>query len=243
MKKILLLFCIITFLFAMPAGYCRQDGPVFEDKPSKIETFKETITNKLKNIKNIFSNKKTKEETVGYYGTLPDIDREFSYKRDANPLTKGKNTTTLDEADRKNFKDAPFDDPLFLDVVVKKQKDSAYINDVQRTKNAIISLKNCIETKGDLQRFNGCVNLIDLYVRNLKGKYQNTEDAYRTSYREILTLNYHAKVLGNLKYDANYYARYVPTQEGQYSKANINAQEKNLLKNIEKTLTEINSET
>ncbi len=240
MKKILLLFCIIAFLSAMPSGFCRQDGPVFEDKPSKMEVFKE----KIKNVKNIFKKKDTKNaQNQGYYGSLPDIEREFSYKRDSNPLTKSKDTKTLEEINRANLKDAPFDDPLFLDVIVKKQKASNYINDVQRTKNAITSLKNCIETKGDLQRFNGCVNLVDLYVRNLKGKYQNTEDAYRTSYREILTLNYHAKILGNLKYDANYYARYVPTETGQYSKTNINFQEQNLLKKINKTLLEINSET
>lgn len=237
------LFCIILALFfAIPNVYCKESVPV-----NSVKTKKQNIINK---IKDKFTKKAKKPkvdkntgEPTGYWGTLPDINKEFQYKRDINPKVTNEKTPTVEDVYKDDLKPAPLNDALFLDVIVKKEKASAYINDIQRTRKAIIALKNCIENDGDIQRFNASVNLVDLYVKNLKNKYQNTSDSFRQSYKYILNLNYEAKVLGNLKYDANYYARYVPTSQGQYSKGNIALKEQKLLVNINKTLFEISQES
>lgn len=234
------LFCIILVLFfIIPDAYCNQ-GDIKPPNQSFISKIKEKLNIKSKPKKPKID--KNTNEPIGYYGILPNIDREFKYKRDINPKAIEEKTTTIEDIYKDDLKPAPVDDALFLDVIVKKEKPSMYINDIQRTKKAIIGLKNCIEDDGDIQRFNASVNLIDLYVKNLRNKYQNTSDSFRQSYKYILNLNYQAKVLGNLKYDANYYARYVPTNQGQYSKGNIALQEQKLLININKTLFEIAQE-
>ena len=143
----------------------------------------------------------------------------------------------------KNLKKAPYDDALFLDVIVKKDKVSEYLNDIQRTKFALNNLKKCIEENGDIQRFNGCVNVIDLYVKNLKLKYQDKSESLKESYIDILTTNYYAKVLGNLLYDSNYYARYIPVSQGKYSEQNIQNEKQKLLARINRTLFLINGES
>ncbi len=185
------------------------------------------------------------EVPQGYYGTLPDIERDFRYKKQKISSPRQIEGKIPDEGDLEdeNLKPAPFDDTLFLDVIIKKDKTSTYVNDLQKTKFALNNLKKCIEEDGNIQRFNGCVNVLDLHVQNLKSKYGNRSESLKESYSDILNTNYHCKVVGNLIYDSNYYARYIPTQQGKYSKENIEAQKKDLLNRINKTLFIIANES
>ncbi len=222
-----------------------------EAKPTKTEEKKGFFSKLFKSNKpkkqtkyNSLTNK-TEEIPQGYYGSLPNINQDFSYKK------QGSTTSTQDvdamlpkeNMEDKDLKPAPYDDSLFLDVIVKKEKASNYVNDVQKTKLALANLKKCIEENGDIQRFNGCVNMVELYSKNLQKKYENKSDSLRESYIDILNTNYHAKVLGNLLYDANYYSRYIPTAEGKYSKQNIENKKQDLLKRINKTLFLIANES
>ena len=120
------------------------------------------------------------------------------------------------------------------------------MNDIQKIKFALNNLKKCLENSlentSNIQYYNGCVNVLELYVQNLKKKYENKSEALRESYIELLNTNYYAKILGNLKYDANYYSHYVPVQQGQYSKENISSQEQKLLERVNKTLFLLNNE-
>ena len=78
--------------------------------------------------------------------------------------------------------------------------------------------------------------MIDLYCQNFEKKYKNTSESLKESYNDILATNYMAKTLGNLKYNANYHAKYVPVQQGQYSKENIELEEQKLLENVNRTI-------
>lgn len=191
-----------------------------------------------------YSTNKYEEIPQGYYGQLPNIEADFGYKKQYSKTTAQDDILVPDavEKNEENFKKAPFDDALFLDVIVKEEKSSTYVNDLQRVKYALNNLKNCIEQKGDIQRFNACVNLVDLYTKNLKIKYQNKPESHKESYMQILASNYYAKELGNLKYDAGYYSKYIPVNNGKYSSQNIDLKEKNLLNKVNKTIFLINQE-
>ncbi|MBR2068120.1 MAG: hypothetical protein IJ877_00010 [Candidatus Gastranaerophilales bacterium] len=273
MKKILSLELILLFLFfACGAAHCEDGfyiGTPYDDTKNKMSFPVSNSIQEAKPVQNqqteekkgffskFFKSNKPKKQTrfnpatnrteeipQGYYGTLPDIGQDFKYKQQTSSTPTQPDAYIPDEKIQdENLKPAPFDDTLFLDVIVKKEKSSNYVNDIQKTKFALNNLKKCIEEKGDIQRFNGCVNMVDLYSQNLQKKYENKSDALRESYVDILNTNYYAKVLGNLLYDANYYARYVPTQQGKYSKENIEAQKQDLLKRINKTLFLIANET
>lgn len=230
-----------------------------ETKPSlkeKIEQKQEEVVKETKEEKEGFfsrlfkKKKKDDEEKKGYYGQLPNIYRDFRYKKQTNkaPIQEEYKVPTLEELnseiDAEKLKQAPIQDALFLDNIFKKEdKPSEYIKDLQKTKFALTNLKKCIEEQGDIQRFNACVNMINLYVSNLEAKYKDKSDALKESYREIVNVNYHSKVLGNLLYDSNYYAQYIPVQNGKYSQENIENEKQKLLIKINKTLFSINQES
>lgn len=261
MKKFISLIIIFLFYFcAFNLVSCAEDFfiegnfseakekkemPVEEVKKTTKKEKKKTWFSKFKKEKKFnYQTNKNEEVPKGYYGKLPDIYSDFQYKKQIEPSSGERNLQQPDSANLndENLKPAPFDDALFLDVIIKKEKTSQYVNDIQKIKFALNKLKECIEQQGDIQRFNACVNTIELYVKNLSIKYQNKPESQKESYIEILNTNYHAKVLGNLKYDANYYARYIPVNEGQYSQSNILNQEQDLLDKINKTLFYITNE-
>jgi len=232
----------------MGISYCEEDffsSQNFKDAKSQSGV-EQNVGNKTKKIKKSFFKKKKQEpeEQKGYYGTLPNINEAFKYKTQTNSTSPKTNSKVYDTdtVEDDSLKPAPVNDALFLDIIVKKEKTSTYVNDIQRTKTALYNLKNCIEQKGNIQRFNGCVNMVDLYVKNLMEKYENKSESLKESYISILRTNNDAKILGNLMYDANYYTKYIPTSTGEYSKDNIEIQQEKLLNKINKTLFLINEE-
>ena len=80
---------------------------------------------------------------------------------------------------------------------------------------------------------------MDLQTTNLEKKYQNTAYAQSNSYYAIRHVNYSAKILGNLKYDANFYSRYMPLKDSAYSADNLKIKSQALLSEIDKTIFEI----
>jgi len=269
MKKFFIYLSLIlffNFLYIVPA-YCEEDffsssnfkqAEASKENVTKKELTKQELkkakkeekreAKKQKKLQKEFAKSKNKdikpEDTKGYYGTLPDISGDFKYKQQS-AVSSSSNSRVLDEEDieNENLKKAPVEDALFLDIIVKKEKASNYVNDIQKTKFALQSLKKCIEDGGSIQRFNGCVNMVDLYTKNLKAKYENKSESFKESYMDILATNYHAKVLGNLLYNANYYSQYVPTNSGEYSKENIEKEKQKLLNRVNKTLFLINNES
>ena len=136
------------------------------------EGFFSSLINKFK------KDKKDDEPKRGYYGELPDISREFQYKKPAQTIDRKEEykVPTLEELnseiESEKLKQAPLKDALFLDNILKKEDTtSEYLKDIQKTKYALLNLKKCIEENGDIQRFNACVNMLDLLCINFEEKY------------------------------------------------------------------------
>lgn len=173
----------------------------------------------------------------GYRGVLPDIEAEFEYKKET--------TTTSPKSYEKVepygglLIDAPQDDPLFLDVIMKKGKETTYVDDVVKIRETLEKLRSCIVNQRPIQFFNANVNVLDLQIKKIEKKYSNTPWAYTNSYYALVHVNYSAKILGNLKYDANFYSRYMPVSDTDYSKDNIEKQSILLIDEIDRTIFEI----
>ena len=129
-----------------------------------------------------------KYQDKGYYGTLPNIEREFDYikqiSRKTNLSDKYKDTLI----DEMNLKKTP-DNDLFLDVILKKEKDSKYTKDALRMIPILEKFRGCIMEFCGIQKFNANVNLVDLYTRRLEKDYGNTNDATSQSFYMRETLN------------------------------------------------------
>ncbi len=186
--------------------------------------------------------RKQKKETLssyqnkGYYGTLPNIEREFEYLKQENKKTSldGKYKDTL--IDEMNLQKSPLQDDLFLDVILKKEKDTKYTKDVLRFIPIFEKFRTCISENCNIQKFNANVNLIDLYARRLEKDYGYSPESASESYYLIRNVAYLSKLQGNLKYEANFYSKYMPLQGSIYSKENIEKKDMELLLELDKTI-------
>ena len=178
-----LIIIFLAYFFTANIACCEEDFFVnsnFQeaktDKKITLDKVKKSIGAKKEKF-SFFKKKdeENEEEKKGYYGSLPDIDKEFQYKKQQSSKTSTQTDLKLPQEERldeQNLKPAPFDDSLFLDMVIKKEPDSEYINDIQKIKYALNNLKKCLEEDGNIQRFNANVNVLELYVQNLKKKFQ-----------------------------------------------------------------------
>lgn len=232
---------------AKEAGFSTIKEKINIDKPdfSKLKTTGGRPTDQnpegLSNRQRKAAQKKAQSMAPagGYYGTLPNIEREFEYIKQTSKKTKLENKYTDGFLDENNLQKTPLDDDLFLDVILKKEKDSDYIKAVLKIAPILEKFKTCIEENCNLQKFNANVNLVDLYARRLQDDFGTTEDANQKSFYLIQNISYLAKLQGNLKYEANFYSKYMPLSGTIYSKENIQEKDYELFLELEKTIFEL----
>ena len=135
-----------------------------------------------------------------------------------------------------NLQKSPIQDDLFLDVILKKEKDTKFTKDMLKMIPLLNNFKNCIENNCDIQKFNANVNLVDLYARRLEKDYASTPDSQSEGFYLVQNLAYLAKLQGNLKYEANFYSKYMPLTGTVYSKENIEKKDYELLLELDKTI-------
>lgn len=190
-----------------------------------------------------FNKKKKKQKPVfdaagGYSGTLPNVKSEFSYKT-KKPTSVQNKGESADNFTPEEFQKSRIDDPLFLDVILNKEKPSQYVNDMIKIMRFLESFRAVVEKHEEIQRFNANVNLLDLQARRIEKLYSEKPEGMSPSYYALQDLAYKAKILGNLKYDANYYSKFSPISGTQYSKENIDAEDAKFLIELDKTVFQI----
>ena len=258
MKKTLISFNILllTLFFTITPSYGEEDffidgnftpAEKASSIPVNVSNKIEKVKQKAKDVKNnsgFFSrfkkekkDKKDDGNLKGYSGTLPEIYRDFRYKQQTpKPPKEEYKVPTVEELEEENLKKAPYEDTLFLDNIIKKEKTSDYVNYLQRPKYALTKLKEALEDGDDIQKINASINMLDLYTTNFQNRYQDKTEAFTDSYKEILLTNYEAKIFGNMLYDSNYYSQFVPVSGTRHDKSNITAQKQKLLNKINKTI-------
>ena len=237
MKKIFLVIFIFFTLFN-PQAFCADNNAIINPNGTYNQPKKESIISKISNFFKKDKKPDVNLEGKGYYGTIPDINKDFEHKKEATQTIPQKQYSEKDLKDGLLL-DAPLNDPLFLDVIIKKDKNSDYVNDLMKIKETLEKLRECIKNDASIQFFNANVNVLDLQTTNLEKKYQYSAYAQTNSYYAVRHVNYSAKVLGNLKFDANFYSRYMPIQDSVYAPKNIKEQSAALLNEIEQTIFEI----
>ena len=214
----------------------------------KLEQAKENVNTAIlktgkptdQNLQNLSRKQKnailSKYQNQGYYGTLPNIEREFDYLKQHNKTTAldGKYKDTL--IDEMNLQKSPLQDDLFLDVILKKGKETKYTKAVLRFIPMFERFRTCISENCNIQKFNANVNLIDLSARKLEKDFGYSPESSSESYYLIRNIAYLSKLQGNLKYEANFYSKYMPLQESIYSKENIEKKDMELILELDKTI-------
>lgn len=179
------------------------------------------------------------EPLKGYYGTLPNLTEQF------RELNENKTIEHLyeskQELNRDNLLKAPIDNKKYVDIIIKKPKETEFMLDIFDIKHIIEKLRKCIDTTNDIQRFNSLnSNLIDniAYVeKKYKGKVEENYQLYKT----LLNLSKESRSLSALRMEAQTYSKYMMySGEGaKYKPENIKKQIENYQKSLIKTLNEI----
>lgn len=179
------------------------------------------------------------EPLKGYYGTLPDLTEQF------RELNENKNIEHLydskQELNRDNLLKAPLDNKKYVDIIIKKPKETEFMLDIFDIKHIIEKLTKCINTSNDIQRFNSLnSNLIDniAYVeKKYKGKVEENYQLYKT----LLDLSKESRTLSALRMEAQTYSKYMMySGEGaKYKPENIKKQIELYQKSLLKTLNQI----
>lgn len=175
-------------------------------------------------------------ESKGYTGTLPDILDKFQ-------TTKPEKGTPIFEAeegfdDPDKLKPIPRDNPAFVDIILKKDKKSTYVNDINRIIPQLEDLINCIENDEDIQRFVAKATTFDFSVGALRKRFQNKPESYYISYTKLMALAIHAKSLAELRREGAEYSKYLAYQAAGsiYAPDNINKELQYFLEECIETL-------
>lgn len=175
-------------------------------------------------------------ESKGYTGTLPDILDKFQ-------TTKPEKGTPIFEAeegfdDPDKLKPIPRDNPAFVDIILKKDKTSTYVNDINRIIPQVEALIDSIEKQEDVQRFVAKAITFDFSVGALRKKFDGKPECYYISYTKLMSLALRAKSIAELRKEGAEYSKYLAYQTAGaiYAPDNINKELQYFLEECLETL-------
>lgn len=181
-------------------------------------------------------NKEYNNEGKGYVGTLPDISKNFqgTEPNKAKPIyEKSRKFNSSDE-----IKPVPRENPSFVNIILKSDKTSPYVNDMNDLLPLLENILFCIDNNYDVQKFNAKVYFFNKTVEYLQSKYKGMPESSYTSFQKLLSLNTHAKSIATLRAEAEKYRPYLAyTGAGYLYNDNVINQQLNYLKTeIEETV-------
>ena len=175
-------------------------------------------------------------ESKGYTGTLPDILDKFQ-------TTKPEKGTPIFEAeegfdDPDKLKPVPRDNPAFVDIILKKDKTSKYVNDINEFIPMLESITDMIEENQSVQLFNAKVYFFNKSVDYFRERWAGKPESEFISYKRLIELNMHAKSIALLRAEAEKYNPYLAYGSSGYiyNPNNIQEQLGYLKTEIEQTI-------
>ncbi len=175
-------------------------------------------------------------EGRGYVGTLPDISKSFNTNepKDTKPLFE----ESKDFNSASEIKPVPRDNPAFVNIILKDNKTSPYLNDINELLPQLENLLICIEDKESVQLFNAKAFFFTKTVEYLRNKYENTPESNYISFKKLMELSTHTQSVATLRAEAEKYRPYLAyTGAGYLYNDNVIDQQLDYLKTeIEDTI-------
>ena len=175
-------------------------------------------------------------EGRGYVGTLPDISKNFQSNEPKNTKPMFEESKTFNSADE--IKPVPRDNPTFVNIILKDNKTSPYLNDINELLPQLENLLTCIENRDSVQLFNAKAFFFNKTVEYLRGKYEGRPESSYISFKKLMELSTHTQSVATLRAEAEPYRPYMPyTGAGYLYNDNVIDQQLEYLKTeIEDTI-------
>jgi len=172
----------------------------------------------------------------GYVGTLPDLTQEYS---SGDALVSPPMFDKIQDFHSENkVKPIPKDDPVFVNIILKKDKTSPYVNDIQEFIDMFEQISDSIDEGDNIQTFASKVYYLNINTEYFADKYANKPESNYTSYKQIIKVSEKAKEISKLRSNAEKYKKYLAyTDTGaEYNPNNIDMQLFDLKLSIEKVV-------
>lgn len=175
---------------------------------------------------------------AGYKGTLPNINGEFEYLRPEPAKTSPLFNANQDFLDSSKYKSIPRDNKAYLDIILKKDKTSPYIDDINDVIKILEKMRLCIKKNGNVQKFNALASAIIDNADYMQEKYGEKPERFYISYKKLQELSAQARAVATLRCEAQIYIKYLPYKnDGQvYNKDNIQRQINYFAKELDNAL-------
>jgi hypothetical protein len=175
-------------------------------------------------------------EQKGYMGSLPDILDKFQPSKPTQGTPIFEAEEGFDNPDK--LKPIPRDNPAFVDIILKKDKTSQYVNDINRIIPLVENLIDCIENEESVQMFVAKATNLEFSIGALRKKYDTKPESYYISFTKLMSLGIHAKSLAELRKEGAEYNRYLAYQASGsiYAPDNINKELGYLLEELQDVL-------
>jgi len=216
MKKILFLSLFLVLIFPQNCFAKKKDAATSSGTTATSNT---TVPN-----------------NSGYVGTLPNITERFqsSEPQESKPSFEYENGFN----DQDDIKPAPKSNPAFVNIIMKKDKTSQYLNDLSFLISIIEKLQTSIEDNDDIQKFNSESYFLKGNIDYFRDKYKNKAEESYISFKKVTQLNTHVQAVSQLRLEKEVYSPYVTNEQNGnlFTQNNINSQLNYLLDDIKATL-------
>lgn len=175
-------------------------------------------------------------EGRGYVGTLPNLTKQYdtSEPAESSPIfEKSKNFHSVNE-----LKPIPREDPAFVNIILKPDKTSQYLNDLNDFILMLEKIYDSIENREDVQKFVAKIYFFKKNADYFRDKYATKPESYYESYQRVLDLSLRANAVSQLRAEAEKYKPYLAySGAGKvYNSENIDQQLEYLKSEIESTI-------
>lgn len=223
MKKILVLLLFLALVFPQTAFAKKKGAAASSSDSAATASTKPAKTSAVPN-------------DSGYVGSLPNITDRFktSEPEEAKPSFEYEDGFN----DQDDIKPAPRNNPAFINIIMKKDKTSQYLNDLNSLISIIEKLQSAIEDKESVQKFNSESYFFKGNVEYFRDKYQKKAEESYISFKKVMQLNMHVQAVAQLRLEKEVYSPYVTNEQNGnlFSQNNINNQLDYLLDEIKSTL-------
>lgn len=179
---------------------------------------------------------KTDNYGKGYVGTLPDLTRNYEPAKDSKPNVDSRPAKDFNSEDA--LKPVPRDNPAFVNIILKSDKTSQYVNDLNEFIPMLEDIFDLIENNGNVQIFNAKVYYFNKNADYFRDKYNNRPESQFVSYKRLMELNTHSRSIALLRSEAEKYNPYLAYGSAGYiyNPNNITEQLEYLKTEIEQTI-------
>ena len=175
-------------------------------------------------------------EGKGYLGTLPNLTKQYEVSEPAQGTPIFEKTKQFHSSNE--LKPIPREDSSFVNIILKPDKTSEYINDLNDFIIMLEKLYDSIENREDVQKFAAKVYFFNKNADYFRDKYANKPESYFISYQKLLELSLRANTISNLRVEAEKYKAYLAySNAGKiYNSENIDLQLDYLKNEIESVI-------